>query len=205
MAARCYPILPRFDRWPATLLVERRATIALTARRWARALLLLPVLVQPSFPARAEHAGDERNDPAQRADSIVVVKSERRLYLMHDGQPIRSYKVALGLSPVGPKRQEFDFRTPEGHYVIDGRRANSRYFRALHVSYPNADDVRQAAARHVAPGGDIMIHGLPNVPRKPIEYYETQDWTNGCIALSNDDLREVWAMVRERVPVEIRP
>jgi len=166
-------------------------------------LMMLSLLVLSS--ARAETADDERLEPAPRADSILIVKSERRLYLMRDGQPLRSYRIALGLSPVGPKRQEFDFRTPEGRYVIDARRASSRYFKALHVSYPNADDARQAAARHVSPGGDIMIHGQPNEPSKPLSYYETRDWTNGCIALSNDDLLEVWALVKGRIPVEIRP
>lgn len=140
-----------------------------------------------------------------QADSLLVVKSEHRLYVMRDGQPLRSYPIALGLSPVGPKRQEYDFRTPEGRYVIDARRPNSHYFRALHVSYPNAEDRKQALERHVSPGGDIMIHGLPNVLHKPLSYYQSRDWTNGCIALSNDDLLEVWSMVRQRIPLEIRP
>ena len=140
-----------------------------------------------------------------RADSILVVKSEHRLYLLHGGAVVRSYSVKLGLNPVGPKRHEMDFRTPEGRYVIDGRNPNSRYFRALHVSYPNADDRREAAAQRLRPGGDIMIHGLPNTPQKPLSYYQTQDWTNGCIALSNEDLLELWALVPERVPVVIQP
>ncbi len=168
-------------------------------------LLAASLLVAPGMKAWAASPGAELGGPADRADSLLVVKSEHRLYVMRDGQPLRSYPVALGLSPVGPKRQEYDFRTPEGRYYIDARRPNSHYFRALHVSYPNAEDRRQAAQRHVSPGGDIMIHGLPNVLRKPLSYYQTQDWTNGCIALSNDDLLEVWSMVRERIPVEIRP
>ena len=139
------------------------------------------------------------------ADAILVIKSEHRLYLLHDGLPVRSYSIALGLSPVGPKRQEYDFRTPEGRYVIDARRANSRYFRALHVSYPNTDDRKRAAERHVPAGRDIMIHGLPNVMQKPSSYYRTQDWTNGCIALSNEDVLELWALVHDRIPVEIVP
>ncbi len=175
-----------------------------SARRCARAALIF-ALLWPCSGAMAGGRSDVGLSQSERVDSILVVKSERRLYLMREGQPLRSFQIALGLSPVGPKRQEFDFRTPEGHYVIDARRPNSRYFRALHVSYPNAEDLHQAAARHVSPGGDIMIHGLPNAPTKPLEYYQSRDWTNGCIALSNDDLLEVWAMVRERIPVEIRP
>ena len=163
------------------------------------------MLAPPGRQAWAASPGAEKDGPAEQADSLLVVKSEHRLYVMRGGQPLRSYPIALGLSPVGPKRQEYDFRTPEGRYVIDARRPNSHYFRALHVSYPNADDRRQAAERHVSPGGDIMIHGLPNVLHKPLSYYQTRDWTNGCIALSNDDLLEVWGMVRQRIPVEIRP
>ncbi len=172
----------------------------------ARALaMILALALSPALSAQ-EAPGDASTAPSTpTADSILVVKSEHRLYLMRDGQPLRSYAVALGLSPVGPKRQEFDFRTPEGHYVIDARQPNSRYFRALHVSYPNADDRKQAAERHVSAGQDIMIHGLPNVMQKPLSYYQTQDWTNGCIALSNENLLEVWTLVRGKIPVEIRP
>jgi len=167
--------------------------------------VLLALAVLPALSARAGSTGETTGQFAPRVDSILVVKSERRLYLMHDGQPLRSYPIALGLSPVGPKRQEYDFRTPEGRYVIDARQRNSHYFRALHVSYPNADDRRQAAERHVAAGGNIMIHGLPNVPSRPLSYYQTKDWTNGCIALANEDLIEVWDLVQTQVPVEIRP
>jgi len=169
-------------------------------------LVLVLALACASAPsARAEPEGAPQPSASPAPDSILVVKSEHRLYLMHEGVPVRSYAVALGLSPVGPKRQEFDFRTPEGRYVIDARRPNSRYFRALHVSYPNTDDRKQAAERHVSAGRDIMIHGLPNVMQKPLSYYQTRDWTNGCIALSNEDLLEVWTLVHDRIPIEIRP
>jgi murein L,D-transpeptidase YafK len=173
-------------------------TPSLHARLLSLLLLLSTVSPASADPGRAA-------DPTWRADAILVVKSEHRLYLLRDGQAVRSYPIALGLSPVGPKRQEYDFRTPEGRYVIDGRRPNSHYFKALHVSYPNEDDRRQAAERRVAPGGDIMIHGLPNAPQKPLSYYQSQDWTNGCIALSNEDLLDLWARVPARIPIEIRP
>ena len=203
MAAHLPTRLPRFRSPDGLQGALAGASVVRVVR--ARVLLVLCALLLPGLSALAEVPSDREDRNAQRADSILVVKSERRLYLMRDGQPLRSFKIALGLSPVGPKRQEYDFRTPEGRYMIDARVPSSHYFRALHVSYPNAEDAQQAAARHVAPGGDIMIHGLPNVLHKPIEYYQTRDWTNGCIALSNDDLLEVWSMVRERVPVEIRP
>ena len=139
------------------------------------------------------------------ADLVLVVKSEHRLYLVREGQRYRSFKISLGLNPSGPKEREGDFRTPEGRYVLDGRNARSDYYLALHVSYPNDTDSYRARAHGVAPGGAIMIHGLPNTPRKPASYYLSNDWTNGCIALSNDDMLEVWLLTRPDTPIEIRP
>ncbi len=165
--------------------------------------MALSLLLATGAHASAIEDGYRPSPP--RANLILVVKSEHRLYLLRDGEVVRSYAVKLGLNPVGPKRHEMDFRTPEGRYMIDGRNANSRYFRALHVSYPNSEDRREAAALRVRPGGDIMIHGLPNAPQKPLTYYRTQDWTNGCISLSNEDMLEVWSLVPSRVPIEIRP
>ena len=164
----------------------------------------LAVLLLAAGASHASSVEDGDRSPP-RANLVLVVKSEHRLYLLRDGEVLRSYPVKLGLNPVGPKRHEMDFRTPEGRYMIDGRNRNSRYFRALHVSYPNAEDRREAAAMRVRPGGDIMIHGLPNTPQKPLSYYQSQDWTNGCISLSNEDMLEVWSLVPSRVPVEIRP
>ncbi len=145
------------------------------------------------------------NSEFRPAEAVVVSKSERRLYLIRDGRVFRSYRVSLGLNPSGPKLQEGDFRTPEGHYVIDGRNVHSEYYLALHVSYPNANDQTRARAAHVPAGGAIMIHGLPNTPRKPTSFYLSNDWTNGCIALSNDDMLEVWLLTRPDTPIEIKP
>jgi murein L,D-transpeptidase YafK len=139
------------------------------------------------------------------ADELVVVKSERRLYLLRGGEPFRSYKVALGLNPVGHKEHEGDFRTPEGRYRLDGRNPSSEYYLSLHVSYPGPRDMERARAHHWQPGGSIMIHGLPNVPKHPVDYYLRADWTNGCIALSNNDMLEVWLLTRPDTPIEIRP
>jgi murein L,D-transpeptidase YafK len=205
MAAHTHSKLQRVRSHHRAPAGGRSASVIDFVRVSARILVLLTSLMPPDRDALAASPATELGAVSDRADSLLIVKSEHRLYVMRDGQPLRSYPIALGLSPVGPKRQEYDFRTPEGRYVIDARRPNSRYFRALHVSYPNAEDRRQAAEHHVSPGGDIMIHGLPNVLHKPLSYYQTQDWTNGCIALSNEDLLEVWSMVRQRIPVEIRP
>lgn len=142
---------------------------------------------------------------APRADTILVVKHERKLYLLHDNTPLRSYRIALGLSPTGAKEHEWDFRTPEGTYVIDFRREHSHYFKALHISYPSAADLKRSSALHRPAGGDIFIHGEPNRPTKPGSYYKTRDWTNGCIALADEDLQELWDLTVGQTRVEIVP
>ena len=139
------------------------------------------------------------------ADLVIIEKGARQLHLMQDGEPFRTFKIALGIVPVGDKQQEGDFKTPEGKYILDRRNPNSDYFLSIHISYPNAQDRREAAALGVSPGGAIMIHGQPNVPTRSEAYYRTQDWTNGCIAVSNSDMIDIWLMVGEDTPIEIRP
>ena len=142
---------------------------------------------------------------AERADAILIVKHERKLYLLRDNSPLRSYRIALGLSPTGAKEHQWDFRTPEGRYIIDFRLEHSHYFKALHISYPSPADVKRSSALYRRIGGDIFIHGEPNRPTKPISYYKTRDWTNGCIALADEDLQELWELTAGRTPVEIVP
>lgn len=139
------------------------------------------------------------------ADSVLVVKSERKLYLLKAGRVLREFDVALGLVPTGHKRREGDSRTPEGRYLLDARKANSDYFLSIHVSYPNEADREQARREGVDPGGAIMIHGLPNEPRYDLKHYEKNDWTDGCIAVSNADMIDIWLMTRDQTPIEIRP
>lgn len=139
------------------------------------------------------------------ADKVVVVKSERKLYLIKDGEPFRTYKIALGMRPEGDKKYEGDLRTPEGDYFLDTRNPNSDYFLSIHVSYPSYQDVREARAKGRDPGGAIMIHGQPNVPTRSETYYRTQDWTNGCIAVSNSAMIDIWLMTGNNTPIEIRP
>jgi murein L,D-transpeptidase YafK len=150
--------------------------------------------------------GAARSTPrALRADAILIVKHERKLYLLHDNYPLRSYRIALGLSPTGAKERRWDFRTPEGSYIIDFRLEHSHYFKALHISYPGPADLKRSSALHLPAGGDIFIHGEPNRPTKPVSYYKTRDWTNGCIALSDEDLQELWDLTAGQTPVEIVP
>jgi murein L,D-transpeptidase YafK len=142
---------------------------------------------------------------AQRADTILIVKHERKLYLLRDNSPLRSYRIALGLSPTGAKEREWDFRTPEGSYIIDFRQEHSHYFKALHISYPSPADLKRSSALHLPAGRDIFIHGEPNQPTKPVSYYKTRDWTNGCVALSDEDLQDVWNLTAGQTRVEIIP
>lgn len=139
------------------------------------------------------------------ADAVVVEKEARKLHLIIDGRPFRTFDIALGIRPVGDKKREGDFRTPEGKYRLDARNPNSDYFLSIHVSYPSARDVAEARELGVAPGGAIMIHGQPNEPNKSETYYKTQDWTNGCIAVSNSDMIDIWLMTSENTPIEILP
>ena len=139
------------------------------------------------------------------ADEVLVDKSDRKLYLLKGDEPIRSFDIALGIRPVGDKQYEGDFRTPEGRYRLDLRNPDSEYFLSIRVSYPNGQDIREARARGVDPGGAIMIHGQPNEPTRSETYYRTQDWTNGCIAVSNSDMIDIWLMTGDNTPIEIRP
>ncbi|MGA7857277.1 MAG: L,D-transpeptidase family protein [Terracidiphilus sp.] len=148
------------------------------------------------------------NKPAQseqRADQIVVVKSNHTMTLMENGRVLKVYKVALGRGSVGPKEREGDNKTPEGQYVIDQKNAKSRFHLALHVSYPNAADRKRAADAKVDPGGAIMIHGLENGLGWLGPVQHDVDWTEGCIAVSNPEIEEIWHLVPVGTPIEIKP
>ena len=139
------------------------------------------------------------------ADSIVVFKSERRLVLMENGKTLKEYHISLGDEPVGHKEQEGDEKTPEGLYKIDYRITNTKYHYSLHISYPNSDDILHAAGLGVSPGGDITIHGCPENMSYLEDYYINNDWTDGCIALSNNDIKEVAGAVPDGTPIFINP
>ena len=139
------------------------------------------------------------------ADKVVVEKGARKLHLVKDGEAFRTFRIALGIRPVGDKKMEGDFKTPEGTYLLDARNPNSEYFLSIHISYPDGQDYREAKERGLDPGGAIMIHGQPNEPTRSEAYYRTQDWTNGCIAVSNSDMIDIWLMTVNNTPIEIRP
>lgn len=141
--------------------------------------------------------------PSVKADKVLVVKSERRLYLLQDSHVIRTFRVALGPNPVGRKMFQGDGRTPEGLYILDWRKANSRFYRAINISYPSDADIARAASFGSNPGGQVMLHGQPRDGFNGNNPYF--DWTEGCIALSNDEMDEVWMAVDDGTPIEILP
>ena len=153
-------------------------------------------------------SGDRKRPPgpaAVQADQIVIVKSDRKLTLLRQGQVLRTYKVALGTEPKGAKTRQGDNRTPEGEYTIDSRNAQSQYHLSLHISYPNADDRVEAHKAGVSAGGAVMIHGLPNGMGWIGSKHRLRDWTDGCIAVTNDEMDEIWRTVADGTPIEIRP
>lgn len=138
-------------------------------------------------------------------DAVIVKKSERQLVLLSDGEPVKRYRISLGDNPVGHKLYEGDQRTPEGQYVLDWRNEGSRFYKSIHISYPSSRDRELAEAWGLSPGGSIMIHGLPNEAGEMAFAYEGLDWTNGCIAVSNEAMDEIWQLVQDGTPITILP
>jgi len=141
--------------------------------------------------------------PALQADLVVVRKSQRSMQLLRNGIPIRDYKVSLGASPMGHKQREGDERTPEGRYSIDWRNKRSSAYLSLHISYPAPADVARAAAAGENPGGNIMIHGMINGWGFLGALHLLWDWTDGCVAVTNDEMREIWSLVPDGTPIQI--
>ncbi|MBI5212196.1 MAG: L,D-transpeptidase family protein [Nitrospirae bacterium] len=140
-----------------------------------------------------------------KADKVVVIKSKRLMMLLKDGEIIKSYKVSLGKNPVGPKIQEGDQKTPEGTYVLDSKKTNSKFYLAIHISYPNKSDISNAQKLGVPPGNSIAIHGLPKDFEDIDKFQRRLDWTDGCVALTNQEMDEIWQLVSEGTPIEIKP
>ncbi|NEX19585.1 L,D-transpeptidase family protein [Thiorhodococcus mannitoliphagus] len=140
-------------------------------------------------------------------ERVVVQKSQRKLQLIGGGQVMREYRVALGGSPVGHKYREGDQRTPEGSYVLNWRNPRSNFYKAIHISYPNERDRHVSRQLGYRPGGMIMIHGLPNYIQSESmrRQYLGRDWTQGCIAVQNHEIDEIWRMVQDGTPIEITP
>ena len=138
-------------------------------------------------------------------DMIIIKKSQRVLYAVKDDKVIKKYDIAIGKNPIGHKLKEGDKKTPEGYYFIDGKNAKSKFFLSLHTSYPNFHDKRVAEKNNLNPGSHIAIHGLPSISVSSQYLYNSSDWTDGCIALNNKDMEELWNMSEEGTQILIKP
>jgi murein L,D-transpeptidase YafK len=143
--------------------------------------------------------------PALHADRVIVLKKERTLQLLNQGKVLKTYRVALGGDPIGPKARQGDHKTPEGTYVLDSRNAHSQFYKSIHISYPNARERTAARQKRVPPGGDVFVHGLPNGYRAIGAAHRLRDWTDGCIALTDEEIDEIWRAVSDGTPIEIKP
>lgn len=140
-----------------------------------------------------------------RADKVLVIKSKRLLILMRNGEILKAYKVALGKHPNGHKTNAGDRKTPEGSYILDSRNTESKFHKAIHISYPNEKDVLEAQKLGVSAGGAIMIHGLPDSLASMGKDHRNWDWTDGCIAVTNSEIEEIWRLVPDGTPIQIKP
>lgn len=188
------------NRWKRTILVAAILCSFVTVG-FAKQAHANPVSLGKPFIARQTLTPKA----ASRADEIVVYKSRRLMYLLNKGRIVRKYKIALGKNPVGHKLEWGDNRTPEGKYRIDLRNNKSAYHLSLRISYPDATDSDVAASLDVKPGDWIMIHGLPNGRGAGSVNHPNKDWTNGCIAVTNEEMREIWQMVDLGTPISIWP
>lgn len=139
------------------------------------------------------------------ADRVLVLKKERTLQLLERGRVVKSYKVALGGDPVGPKTRQGDHKTPEGLYVLDFRNPHSQFHKAIHISYPSEHDRALARQKGVSPGGDVFVHGLPKGRGWVGPAHRLKDWTDGCIAVTDQEIEEIWMAVQDGTTIEIRP
>ncbi|SRR5579871_4816820 len=178
--------------------MTNRVSLALRISSVALALAAVPPLA-----LRAQSAGDVPLPASATADNVIVLKGERKLLLMKDGEVLKAYNVSLGGDPVGPKTRQGDSRTPEGSYVLDLHNVNSQFHRSIHISYPNSSDLARSRKLGVSPGGDLFIHGLPNDYHGPTR--RLGDWTHGCIAVNNAEMDEIWRAVADGTPISIKP
>lgn len=164
--------------------------------------LLTTVLLLLLF---AQNLAAQDPQSQQKADRVLVKKSESRLYLMNNGKIIKDFHVVFGENPHGHKQQEGDKRTPEGRYTLDFKKSDSAYYKAIRISYPNKQDIQRAKERGQKPGGQIMIHGQKNGRGWLAPFSRFFNWTDGCIAVTDAEIEEIWAAVDVGTPIEILP
>lgn len=185
-------IKARLRRWDAVPTEPARRTSFVSAQIIHATLSLLLLVSLQCF------AGAQ-------VDLVRVLKAERKLQLTSEGKVLNEFHVVLGGNPKGHKEQEGDKRTPEGKYILDYKKENSAFYKAIHISYPNGQDNEAAKKRGVSAGGQIMIHGQKNGLGWLSFVSQRFDWTNGCVALSNSDIDVVWALVKAGTPIELLP
>jgi murein L,D-transpeptidase YafK len=198
---------------PSTL---RKCLFDLKMKSFLRPLAALLTLLTIAGLVRADALGSAGSISQQgptaatpvsmpTASRVVVYKRDRKMLLMNGDSILRTYKISLGLNPIGHKERSGDFRTPEGRYRLTRRNPRSDFFLSIQVSYPNEADVKHARRNGWDSGGSIMIHGLPNQLKHTPTYYASSDWTDGCIAVSNSDMLEIWLLTADNAPIEILP
>lgn len=143
------------------------------------------------------------NTPHFNIDLVKVDKSSRTMWLYSGDTIIKEYHIALGDNPKGHKQQQGDNRTPEGQYVLDYKKDDSSFYRAMHISYPNEADIKEAKNKGLNPGGFIMIHGQKNGETKNPKRLQRFNWTNGCIALTNPEMDEFLTLVNSGTKIDI--
>jgi murein L,D-transpeptidase YafK len=173
-------------------------------RLWKiKKLAVFALFTFAAFSVQALSPNDNPLPSASMIDKVLVLKGARKLLLIKGNEVLKTYTISLGGNPVGFKIREGDHKTPEGSYVLDRHNAHSFYHRSIHISYPNAEDVARARKLGVPTGGDLFIHGLPNDYDGPSQ--QLGDWTEGCIAVTNAEIDEIWRVVADGTPIEIKP
>lgn len=181
-------------------MVFRFIQFQTSTRAWRFLLLCIFLLINSNALAMTE------NDSIGKADYVVLKKAERKLYLYRGSEVLKTYQVSLGKQPDGHKERSGDSRTPEGIYTLDWRNPNSKFFRSIHISYPSNTDRHGARERGDSPGGAIMIHGQPTSwVEKAKLLFHGNDWTEGCVAVQNHEMLEIWDAVDDGTLIEIIP
>ncbi len=176
-------------------------------------LFLLSFLIFMSACAQVPTGSYHRDAPdvvvnynkPKNVDRVVVKKSQNKLYLMKGSYPYKEYDIALGKNPIGHKVQEGDHRTPEGRYYLNYKNERSKFYRSINITYPNERDIARAQRRGVSPGDDIVLHGMPNELGNITTPISPKNWTQGCIAVRNHEIDEIWSLVALDTPIDIYP
>lgn len=203
-------IMKRIFRWhgyePGSIRRMNRAKVDHFFQMQKISLSVVIFLMRMSLPIERDvYAAEHPLPQGFIGDKIVVYKKLREMKLLKGTDTLKTYRICLGSNPVGPKQRQGDGRTPEGNYVIDWRKPNSLYHMAMHISYPGASDKARAKKAGVSPGGMIMIHGLPNSYVAPDDGRPLPDWTDGCIAVRNSEIEELWRCIPDGTMITILP